>query len=206
MLAAQFLSGSAVIGRRLGLSPDEHENDNNGGVEIEMGFFKRLLDGGSEARSTSGPLVDASLPDGQWLARSESVYNDTIQPYYGSPETMARGGDERLAQGDEGVALFFFRKSIDMLHTAYGFNQMEQRRPSQADAAILGSFCASLESSVRAHPEAPVDETVREVTHRLRSISTECEQNGIDARIYRESLTRIAAATPKVRIDDVLWT
>ena len=171
-----------------------------------MGFLTRLLDGTSESGGKAVPLVDETLPDGQWLARSESVYNDTIQTYYGSPEAMARGGEERLAKGDDGVALFFYRKSIDMLHTAYGFNQMGQRQPSGADEWILGSFCVALESTVRAHPGAPVAESVREVTHRLRSITTECEGRGLDASIYRAGLARVGAAAPMVLVDDIFWT
>jgi hypothetical protein len=173
-----------------------------------MGFFRRLVEGqpGTPGPAAAGPLVDPSLPDAQWFGQSEAAYKSTIEPYYGSPETMARGGDERAAQGDDGVALFFYRKSIDMLHTAYGFNQMQARQPSPQDAAILSGFCHSLEKTISDHPGASVNESIREVTHRLRSITTESERRGIDAALYRSTLDRIAGIAPAVSVDDILWT
>lgn len=42
-----------------------------------------------------------------------------------------------------------------MLHTAYGFAQMAQRRPSPADAPIVEGFTVVLALALRSHPEAP---------------------------------------------------
>ena len=169
-----------------------------------MGFIKRLL-GGSSAGG-AGPRVDPSLDDGSWYAASVAEYERTVDPYYGSPETMAGGGVKAAAAGDSGVAMQFFRKSIDMLHTAYGFSQMSGRRPSSADSVIIDGFCDAVEKSLAAHPGAPVDEHVREVTHRLRSISAECDQAGMSSAPYRTGLERLAAAAPAVSTDGVRWT
>lgn len=174
-----------------------------------MGFLNKLLGGGGATGGggvSAGPLVDDSLPDGRWLAASEGVYRKTIEPFYGSPETMARGGREREDDGDTGVALFFYQKSIDMLHTAYGFGQMQSRQPSPQDAPILYGFLRMLEATLSAHPDAPVGDSVREVTHRLRSISTACEGAGINSLLYREELRKIGEAAPHVPVDDVRWT
>jgi hypothetical protein len=43
----------------------------------------------------SPKVVDGSLADGPWLRASEEMFKASIEPYYGSPETMARGGEER---------------------------------------------------------------------------------------------------------------
>lgn len=172
----------------------------------DLAFLRRLLGQQPAPSAPRRSAVDPALPDREWFGASERVYKETIEPYYGSPETMARGGDEAATAGDSGVALLFYRKSIDMLHTAYGFSQMQTRRPSQEDGPILRAFCESLEASLRDHPQAPVAETVREVTHRLRSITGECERHGIDASLYRTTLQRIAGAAPGVDVSDVLWS
>lgn len=168
-----------------------------------MGFIKRL-----HRANGSGALprrVDQSLDDGPWYAASVAEYERTVGSHYGSPDTMAGGGFNAAAAGDSGVAMEFFRKSIDMLHTAYGFNQMGTRQPSQSDVAIIDGFCTAVEESIGQHPDAPVDEVVREVTHRLRSIATTCEQAGMPSAAYRAGLERLAAAAPAVRIDDIRW-
>ena len=150
--------------------------------------------------------VDNSLPDGQWLAASKDLFDQDIEPFYGSPETMARGGEEHYTHGNYGTAMFFFAKSIDMLHTAYGFSQMTRCRPSPADLAIVEGFTVALVLSLRAHPEAPVADCVREIAHRLRSIATECDRLGLPSDLYRSGLESMAQTAPHVPVDDVLWT
>jgi hypothetical protein len=137
---------------------------------------------------------------------SEAAYKREVPSYYGTPESMASGGLRHFASGDVGTAVFLSCKSIDMLHTAYGYLQMRERRPSQADEPIIDAFCAALSASLAAHPDAALDAPVREVTHRLRSISTTCEQQGLPSGIYRNGLDRLGAIAPRVRVDDILWT
>jgi hypothetical protein len=118
---------------------------------------------------------------------------------------MARGGQDQHGSDDAGIALHFFAKSIDMLHTAYGFNAMRTRQPSGDDAAIVGAFCDTLAVVMRDRPAAPVDEVVREVTHRLRSISTTCDEMGLVSSHYRWGLDTVGRLAPHVRVDDILW-
>lgn len=160
-----------------------------------MGLFRR------------GPkTVDSTLPDGAWLAASEALFKQRIDSFYGSPETMSRGGEEHYQLSDYGTAMFFYAKSIDMLHTAYGFSQMAQRRPSVADLEIITGYTNSLAQALRLHPQAPVAGSVREVTHRLRSISSECDRAGLPSTAYRDGLESIAEHAPHVPVDDVYWT
>lgn len=167
-----------------------------------MGIFGRRTSG----RSSTPDGVEASLPDGEWFGASRRLYEQRVKHFYGSPETMASGGAEFYGNGDFGTAMFFYAKSIDMLHTAYGFAQMAQRQPSPADVTIVDGFCNSLGVSLQMHPAAPVDECVREVTHRLRSISSECDRVGLPSNLYRQGLDAMASHAPNVRIDDILWT
>jgi len=127
-----------------------------------------------------------------------------VQRYYGSPETMAEGGRLCYGYGDFGTALFFFQKSIDMLHTNYLFNQMRSRQPSAADAWIVDGYTSSLGAGLAMHTAAPIDDSVREVTHQLRTIATACEQVGLPSELYRGALRQIAIEAPNVKLDDVL--
>lgn len=154
--------------------------------------------------SRAPKVVDNSLPDDQWLRASEDMFRATIEPYYGSPETMARGGEERYRLYDYGTAMFFYAKSIDMLHTA--FSHMAQRQPSPADLPIVDGFASSLGLALHAHPQAPVADSVREVTHRLRSISSECDRVGIPSQLYRNGLDSLSQTAPHVPVDDIFWT
>lgn len=165
-----------------------------------MGFFSRRPAAGQHQ------TVSSTLPDDEWLAASQQAYERAVGRYYGSPETMGRGGKERYANSDFGTALFFYGKSIDMLHTAYGFAAMEHRHPGPADAWLVDGFCSSLGAALSTHPNAPVDETVRAVTHRLRSIRTTCDRAGMSSKLYRDALDTIERYAPHVRVDDIFWT
>lgn len=148
--------------------------------------------------------IGNSLPDDEWLARSKDRFEQMVKNYYGSCETIAQGGQKRYGYGDFGTALFFYQKSIDVLHTNYTFLQMRNRQPSPADVWIVNGYTSSLGASLAMHPTAPVDESVREVTHRLRTIATACEQVGLPSQLYREALKLIAQYAPHVRLDDIL--
>ena len=74
------------------------------------------------------------MPDGEWTSRSKAAYETTVDGYYGTPESMAEGGKENYGIANFGVALYFYQKSIDMLHTNYLFMEMRERQPSAADA------------------------------------------------------------------------
>jgi hypothetical protein len=168
-----------------------------------VGLFRRQDAGAS---SPLPAAVDPSLSDQAWLAASEQQFRERIEGFYGSPETMASGGREHYGNQDFGTAMFFFAKSIDMLHSAYGFGKMRDRQPSPADIGIVDGFVSSLGLSLQMHPNAEVDACVREVTHRLRSISTECDRAGLSSTLYRNALNSIASSAPNVRTDDIYWS
>lgn len=147
---------------------------------------------------------DSSLNDAEWLRSGESRYAAAIGRYYGSPETIARGGLER--RDDPAAALFFFQKSIDLLHTQYGFLGMKTRRPGPADDAITEAYLNTLTRVREMRPDAAVADSVREVTHRLRAISSECKSRGLDPGPYLAVLGRLGDLTPDINVDDIFWT
>jgi hypothetical protein len=154
-----------------------------------MGLFsrKRRMQGSSSGIS----LIDGTLPDGQWLAESESLYRDCLDDHYGSPETMAEGGRLHYGNQNFGVAMFFYAKSIDMLQTAYGFSGMRDRQPSAADAWIVKGFVDSLGVSVSMHPTAVPLECANQTAGLLRSIAGDCEAAGVPADIYLDGAAAI---------------
>ncbi len=170
-----------------------------------MPFFKR--DNATAARrtatTTQPELVEPSLPDAEWFRTSEQVYERTWRDHAGSPETFAEAGKLHYSYQNFGVALLFFRKAIDLMHTLYG--DMSRRQPSPRDLSITSDFVSSLGATLALHPQAPVDESVREVTHRLRTISSACRRAGVPADLYLNALQEIARESPNVRIDDILW-
>jgi hypothetical protein len=131
--------------------------------------------------------VDTSLPDGAWFAESERLFKSRIGGFYGSPDTMAEGGREYYGFGDFGTAMLFYAKSIDMLHTAYGFSRMQDRQPSPADASIVDGFVSALGASLSTHPKAPVGSALLEVEARLHDIAGECERLGLPSGLYRNA-------------------
>lgn len=116
---------------------------------------------------------------------------------------MAEGGKLCYGYGDFGTALFFYQKSIDMLHTNYLFNQMRSRQPPAADNWVVEGYTNSLGASLAKLQAAPVDNSVREVTHRLRTIAAACEQVGLPSELYRGALKQMAIVAPHVKLDDV---
>jgi hypothetical protein len=161
---------------------------------------------GPTANSDPPETIDPALPDGAWLSQSEALFDRTVGGHYGSPDTLAGGGVRNYEVGNFGTAMFFFQKSIDLMHTNYGFGGMSRRKPSQEDASIIDGFLTSLEASLRQHPQADVSASVRQVTHRLRSIAGECEQKGMPSGLYRQALERLAQVAPDVNVADVRWS
>lgn len=166
-----------------------------------MGFFSKR----TGAASAPAP-IDPNLSDPEWLSASRSAFEQSVNSYYGTPETMASGGLKALDNGRPGVALFFFQKSLDILHTLYGFSDMQTRTPSSADGALVDYYLAALIQTRGLRPDVDLADSVREVTHRLRSISNECKNRGFAPNIYLSGLDALAQRAPEVNVDDVLWT
>jgi hypothetical protein len=175
---------------------------------MDMGIFsRRKAVRPDQGKSAAAPLehVDPSLSDAEWFAASEGIYDRTWRSHLGSPETFADAGGEHYNNQNFAVAMLFFRKAIDLLHTQYTFSDMSTRQPSARDLAITSGFVSSLGATLAMHPATPVAESVREVTHRLRTISSACKRAGVPAELYLNALQEIAIAAPGVTVDDVLW-
>lgn len=169
----------------------------------------RLTEAGltDHSKALVGDLVidDSNLSDPEWLHAGYQRYERLIPRHYGSPETIAAGGDERRQSGDLATALFFFQKAIDLLHTHYDYLEMKQRRPSEADSPIIDDYVAALSEVRRVRPQAAVAASVKEATHRLRTISTTCRGAGLDPGQYLSALDRLAQIAPDVDSSGFFW-
>jgi hypothetical protein len=173
-----------------------------------MGVFgrrKAVKPGREVPAAATYEHVDLGLPDAEWFAASQRVYDQTWRGHTGSPETFAEAGQVSYGSQDFAVALLFYRKAIDLLHTLYTSSGMSSRQPSARDLALTSGFVSSLGVTLDIHPAAPVAETVREATHRLRTISSACKRAGVPADLYLNALQEIGAASPGVNVDDILW-
>ncbi|WP_406081262.1 hypothetical protein [Micromonospora sp. NBC_00858] len=161
----------------------------------------------SRARGAGGqsPGVRPGVDDGRWLQEGEERYQRLVSRHYGSPETIAAGGVQRLRAGDQAAALFFFQKAIDLLHTHHVVNEMSRRRPSDVDGQITDAYLDTLASIRAERPTAPVAASVQEVTHRLRTISTACQDAGIDPSRYLTALTRLGQIAPDINVSRTFW-
>ncbi|WP_328644122.1 hypothetical protein OHS58_24510 [Amycolatopsis sp. NBC_00348] len=144
-------------------------------------------------------------PSSTWLAEGEQRFADDVGAHYGSPESIAAGGMLALEHDDIASALFFFQKAVDLLHTTYVNSQMRNRAPGRRDGAVLDLYVRTLRNVRKVAPDADVGASVREVTHRLRTITTACQDAGVDPSLYLEALADLAAAAPDVDVRTVLW-
>ena len=150
------------------------------------------------------PHIDGSQSDTDWLSASEARYNATMRNHAGSPETFASAGSQASENEEPGVALFYYQKAIDLLHTLYDYSQFERRKPSLADASIIEGYLRALRSVLDVHPSADVSASVREVTHRLRVISSSCERAGYASSLYRDTLLELPRIAPGVSLEGLL--
>lgn len=155
---------------------------------------------------------DAGLDDTQWLRAGESRYKSLVSRHYGSPDTIAVGGDQRSRAGDEAAALFFYQKAIDTLHSIYvcGFGDQGpsgwRRQPSDRDLLILDLYLGTLRAVRACRAAAPVAASVKEVTDRMRTISSQFRRYGLDPVPYLERLDQLAELAPDVDVNDIFWS
>lgn len=158
----------------------------------------------SEASAPYLPAIDSSLPPREWFGVCSARYEATYREHYGSPETFAEPAKECYGHQEFGLALLYYQKALDLLHTLYVVGSFERRTPSPADLAITDGFVSSVGATLAMHPGAPVDDSVREATHRLRTIATSCEHAGLGSELYCNALRDLAAAAPTVSLDGLL--
>ncbi len=155
---------------------------------------------------------DPALDDVAWLRAGESRYNSLISNHYGSPDTIAAGGDLRLREFDPAAALFFFQKAIDLLHTLYVVDLNNtgpsgwSRQPSGRDLAIADQYLQTLRTVRQLRQSAPVGESVTEVTHRLRTISSKFGGYGFDKQPYLDRLSVLGDIAPDIDVSGVFWS
>lgn len=154
---------------------------------------------------------DQALDDARWLGSGERRFGSLISRRYESPDTIAACGDQRLQADDPAAALFFFQKAIDALHGIYvsGLNDnrlaIRTRRPSSRDESIMDRYLATLRVVRRLRPGAPVTRSVIEVTHRMRTISSQFKLYGLDPGPYLTRLEELADIAPDVDVREVFW-
>lgn len=158
----------------------------------------------NEAPAPYLPAIDSALPSREWFGACRARYEATYRDHYGSPETFAEPAKECYGHQEFGLAVLYYQKAIDLLHTLYVAGSFERRTPSPSDLTITDGFVSSVGATLAMHPGAPVDDSVREATHRLRTIATNCERAAIDSALYRNALRDLAAAAPNVSLDGVL--
>lgn len=146
-----------------------------------------------------------TVSSGNWLAEGESRFSDDVKAHFGSPESIAAGGMLALERDDVASALFFFQKAVDLLQTLYVSSRMRSRRPSRRDSAVIDLYLRALREVRAIDPDADVGASVREVTHRLRTISTACQDVGVDPSRYLDALTELGKVAPDVDVRTVLW-
>ena len=170
-----------------------------------MSWFRKAI---QQPEDYNDPLLDGSA----WLSAGEGRYSSLVRNHYGSPDTIAAGGLERSRLNDPVAAMYFFQKAIDTLHSIYvaGFGDRSpaswSRQPSDNDLAIVDGYLNTLREVRALRPSAPVNESVMEVTHRLRTISSAFDRYGLDGLPYRERLATLGRLAPDVDVSSVFWT
>ena len=170
-----------------------------------MGLFRRAT---REPANFNDPLLD----DSAWLSAGDARFGQLVRNHYGSPDTIAAGGDQRVQLQDPSAALFFYQKAIDTLHSIYvcGFNDTGPgswgRQPSGRDSTIVDRYLSTLRNVRSLRPGAPVKGSVVEVTHRLRTISSQFKRYGLDPTPYLTRLDTLAEIAPDVDVSGVFWS
>ncbi len=161
-----------------------------------------------EPKDFNDPLLD----DASWIRAGENRYDVLVRNHYGSPDTIAAGGMQRSRLGDPAAALYFFQKAIDTLHSIYvaGFGDGSpagwSREPSSRDLGIVDAYLQALGQVRALRPGAPVRDSVVEVTHRLRTISSTFGRYGLDDSAYRDRLTTLGQLAPDIDVSGVFWS
>jgi hypothetical protein len=140
--------------------------------------------------------LSAGLTDAQWWDDAQYRYEEYWREFLGDPETLGSGAAWFYLSSEFGAAALMYQRAIDLLHTIYCCSGMGSRQPSPADRAIVDGYLNSLGASLSMHPDAPVQDSVAEVAHRLEDIRATCKAAGIQESLYRQALLRLA---PKAR-------
>jgi hypothetical protein len=150
------------------------------------------------------PVGDTRVLDSDWLSAGARRFEDLVEQVARSADAATAAGVARQRASDPAAAMFFYQKAIDLLHTSYVLGEMADRRPSPADQPAIDRYLAMLSLIRDQRPAAPLTASVSEVTLRLRTISTACEDGGHDAARYLSALDRLAAIAPDIDVTGAL--
>ena len=96
----------------------------------------------------------AEQDDHAWLYAGHQRFDRDKDRFFGSPETMRRGGEEALSRGDTAAAVFFFAKAIDIAQT---WSRSRPHQRGYEDDVILFRLYSNTVGTIRAaHPDADV--------------------------------------------------
>ena len=162
-----------------------------------------LRNGAADAGSPPAPAAEEA--DVVWWQEAERCAERQRQQTNGEPESLAELAKEQYNHQGFGCAALLFGRAIDRLHTLYCIDNFQNRQPSPADAWMVDGYSSAIGASHALYPRAPIDGSVREATHRLRTIASACERVGASGQLYLDALASLGINAPDVKIDDILW-
>ena len=151
------------------------------------------------------PIGDTRVLDSDWLTAGAQRYEALVVQTPASVEATTAAGVARQRLGDVAAALFFYQKAIDVMQAEYVINGMRSRGPSSADQAPIDRFLSTLALIREQRPAAPITASVLEVTHRLRTMTTACKDEGQDPTRYLEALDFLSRIAPDIDVSNVYW-
>jgi hypothetical protein len=122
------------------------------------------------------------------------------------PEKTGSLAREAYGRADFAAAFGLYVKAIDQLHDFYVYEQFRNRQPSPKDTWIVDGLTASLGAARQQNPDVDVRDEVREATHRLRTISSACENSGANPVLFRRALDQLGEYAPDIDVSDIYWT
>lgn len=131
------------------------------------------------------------LTDAHWWADAHQRYEEYWHEFLGEPETFQVGAVWFYGSGEFGAAALMYQHAIDLLHTRYCVEGMSRRHPSPTDFTIVDGYLNSLGASLSMHPDAPAQDSIAEVAHRLEDIRRTSMAAGIQADLYRLALRKL---------------
>jgi hypothetical protein len=102
-------------------------------------------------RSLGNPAPE---DDSSWLLAGHRTFDRNKSRFFGSPETMRRGGEEALGKGDTATAVFFFAKAIDIAQT-WLRNPLHQRTYEE-NVTLFRLYVDAIAAIKASHPDADV--------------------------------------------------
>ena len=177
---------------------------------FQFGFFEPTMMYEIEIAQGNAEAAAAAIAE----AAGGTTRSDAGGGSPGGPFSFDRDGPEKTGslakdaygRADFAAAFGYYVKAIDQLHDFYVYEQFRNRQPSPADTWLVDGLTASLGAAREQNPNLDVREGVREATHRLRTISSACENSGANPILYRRGLDQLGQYAPDIDVSDIFWT